>query len=486
MTVFTDRGEYAYEIQKTAMLFFPEARVKDDRGDPDRVELFGSPDRIVCAVYQGGELVLKKEEPPRDPENTEHSLCYSLFTALASLTGETPPWGMLTGVRPTKLMTAKIKQLGEEGALSYFTDRLLVSPEKAELARSVAGTEKEITGRIPDGTYSLYVSIPFCPTRCSYCSFISHSVDSAKKLIPDYLEVLKSEIAGSVAAARALGLSCYSVYIGGGTPTVLTARQLADLMERVSSAVAADGPAEFTVEAGRPDTITSEKLRALREYGADRISVNPQTFSQKVLDAIGRRHTPEQTEEAFLAARDEGFKNINMDLIAGLPGDSADSFAAGLNKALSLSPESVTVHTLALKRSARLVTGEDGQDPPPLSCPAAECAKMVGHALTTLPAAGYPPYYMYRQSRSVGNLENTGFAKKGCECVYNIVMMEETHTVIGAGAGAVTRLTDGEGDIKRICNHKYPFEYIGRFDGDGKNAGIREFYSRRAASEETE
>ncbi|MBQ1552804.1 MAG: coproporphyrinogen dehydrogenase HemZ, partial [Clostridia bacterium] len=177
MTVFTDRGEYAYEIQKTAMLFFPEARVKDDRGDPDRVELFGSPDRIVCAVYQGGELVLKKEEPPRDPENTEHSLCYSLFTALASLTGETPPWGMLTGVRPTKLMTAKIKQLGEEGALSYFTDRLLVSPEKAELARSVAGTEKEIIGRIPDGTYSLYVSIPFCPTRCSYCSFISHSVD---------------------------------------------------------------------------------------------------------------------------------------------------------------------------------------------------------------------------------------------------------------------------------------------------------------------
>ncbi|MBQ9880900.1 MAG: radical SAM protein, partial [Clostridia bacterium] len=235
-----------------------------------------------------------------------------------------------------------------------------------------------------------------------------------------------------------------------------------------------------------PDTITREKLRAIREYGADRISVNPQTFSQKVLDAIGRRHTPGQTEEAFLAARDEGFKNINMDLIAGLPGDSADSFAASLNKALSLSPESVTVHTLALKRSARLVTGEDGQDPPAFSCPAAECAKMVGHALTTLPAAGYPPYYMYRQSRSVGNLENTGFAKKGYECVYNIVMMEETHTVIGAGAGAVTRLTDGEGDIKRICNHKYPFEYIGRFDGDGKNAGIREFYSRRAASEETE
>ena len=404
----------------------------------------------------------------------ERKMAVMLYDMLRDITGYTPPWGILTGVRPAKLMTKLIASKGQEKAVDYFMKELKVSEDKTNLALMVSKNETPIIeGSRPD-SYSLYVSVPFCPTRCSYCSFISHSNESAKKLIPEYVEKLCVEIRETAKIAKDLNLRLESVYIGGGTPTVLTAPQLKKVTDTLSESFDLSGISEYTIEAGRPDSIDSDKLDVIKNCGCSRISINPQTFSDSVLKEIGRNHTGAETLEAFRCAREKGFGNINMDLIAGLPTDTLDSFRETLDKAISLSPENITVHTLALKRSSTIVTEGKRTNSATLT---SEMLKLVQTELTK---AGYEPYYMYRQSKSLGNLENVGWAKKGFEGLYNIYMMEECHTILSVGAGAVIKLKAPHGsEIERIYNYKYPYEYIGNFQEIlNRKQYISEFYSK--------
>ena len=304
---------------------------------------------------------------------------------------------------------------------------------------------------------SLYISIPFCPSRCSYCSFVSHSIAEAGKLIPAYVDCLCRELSIWGELIRRLELKLDTVYIGGGTPTAISAEQLGQIMDAVRANMHMDPVREYTVEAGRPDTITPEKLEVIRSHGATRITINPQTLNDKVLRAIGRKHTAQQAVDAFRLARSLGFANINMDLIAGLPEDTPDSFRDTLDRVIALDPESITVHTLTLKRSAALYAQGGSQ----IANPA---AAMVDYSVRRLPEAGYRPYYLYRQKNTLENLENVGYAKPGFESLYNILIMDETQTILGAGCAASTKLVTPDGQITRIHNHKFPYEYIGRFD----------------------
>jgi oxygen-independent coproporphyrinogen-3 oxidase len=301
------------------------------------------------------------------------------------------------------------------------------------------------------------VGIPFCPTRCRYCSYVSHAIGRAGNLLPEYLQLLLEEIRVIGETAKAQGLRPLAVYIGGGTPTVLDAGQLAALMSRISGSFDTSNLLEYTVEAGRADTITAEKLAAIKAMGAGRVSVNPQSMTPHVLEAIGRRHTPEDVERGFWLAREAGFDWINMDLIAGLPGETPESFAASLGRILALSPENITVHALAVKRSSEMRANGEGPGLGP------KAAEMQRHAAERLKAAGYAPYYLYRQKPAVDNLENTGYAKPGYEAAYNIYSMDDAHNILAAGAGAVSKLMCADKKIKRVFNHKYPYEYISRF-----------------------
>jgi oxygen-independent coproporphyrinogen-3 oxidase len=382
-----------------------------------------------------------------------------LYDLLRALTGYTPPWGILTGVRPAKLMSRLVRDWNEERAAAYFQNELLVQPEKTALAQSVARAEAPVLADSRPESFSLYISIPFCPTRCSYCSFVSHSNEGAKKLIPRYLDHLLREIAATGDLAKQLGLRLESIYIGGGTPTALNAEDLTRITGCIRERFDFSTLREYTIEAGRPDSVTPEKLLAIQNGGATRISINPQTFNDDVLREIGRRHTAKQTKDALVLARSLGFDNINMDLIAGLPTDTVESFQNTLETTLSFLPENVTVHTLALKRAATLVTEQL-----PVG-DAAQTEQMLALAFDALSSAGYAPYYMYRQSNCIGNLENVGWAKQGRECLYNVYMMEECHTVLACGAGAVTKLcVPNSTNVERIFNFKYPYEYIDRFD----------------------
>ena len=462
---------YKYECEKLCQIFFPlEKQCFADEGTAFgpaadeirvRISLRAAPEGTLCACEAfgagaGGAACSRETLPAGSTQ--EEGLARVTVRALSSLTGISPPWGVLTGVRPAKLMRGLLAARGAEAALRVFREEYLVRDDKASLALRVARAEQAL---LADGTpadCSVYVSVPFCPTRCAYCSFVSHSVAQAKKLIPEYVRLLCEEIALTGRVARTLGLRVRSVYIGGGTPTSLSAADLSAVCGALNDAFGAADCPEFTVEAGRPDTVTPEKLSALKAAGVSRISVNPQTFSDAVLERIGRKHTAAETEEKYALARSMGFDNVNMDLIAGLPGDTAEGFAATLAKAIALAPENITVHTLALKRAAALVTG-GGADRA-----AEDTAQMVAYAGTALSAAGYGPYYMYRQSRSAGNLENVGWTVPGRACLYNVYMMEEIHTVLACGGGAVTKLADPPTNrLTRVFNFKYPYEYISRF-----------------------
>ena len=343
-----------------------------------------------------------------------------------------------------------------------FSENYLVSKQKTELADSVANAEQKIISLSKPDSFSIYVSIPFCPTRCSYCSFVSHDMTAGtvKKLMPDYLDCLEKEIEYTAKIANELDLRLESIYWGGGTPTTLEADGIKRIMTAIADSFDLSTLREYTIEAGRPDTVTEEKLKIMKTGGVSRISINPQSFSDNVLKAIGRRHTAEQTVTAFNMARESGFDNINMDLIAGLPEDSLDGFRASLDRAVELAAENITVHTLALKRSSYM--GEQGRVQVQR---ALEASAMLDYTYSTLTDKAYYPYYMYRQSKTLGNLENTGYCKEGRECLYNIFMMEECHSVFALGAGGVTRLKEPRGEkISRIFNYKYPYEYIKDFD----------------------
>lgn len=473
---------YQYEAEKLLRVFFPNEKIHvvfEKTENPEGAVLTTEiTDTHALAVFHDGKTAQKSEAPLAESDDKELLLATQMYKVLTAVTGYTPKWGLLTGIRPSKLLIALQEEMGKENAARYFTERFFVAPEKTALAESVAARENAILATSKPESCSLYVSIPFCPTRCSYCSFVSHAISSpsVKKLIPDYVALLSQEIAETGKMAKELGLNLESVYFGGGTPTTLTAEELGTLLSAVDKAFDLTTVREYTVESGRPDTITKEKLDTLYRGGVTRISINPQTFNDRVLENIGRKHTAAMTEEAFCMARDAGFRNINMDLIAGLPGDTTESFAASIDKAISFTPENITVHTLSLKRSSNM--GTSGTHFDRLQGRAAD--EMLHYAYKALTEQAYFPYYMYRQARTLGNLENTGYTKDGFECLYNIFMMEECHTVFAVGAGAVTKLKAPHGkEIERIFNYKYPYEYISGFaELQKRKAAIMEFYKK--------
>ena len=478
---------FRYEIEKLIRIFLPFEKIAFfDSVVPDDNTVITEIKTIGKDIYAFAELNIKDKKYSdkclisKDTDDLEQEkelrLAICLYNCFTFASGYYPQWGILTGVRPAKLFSRLSGSMGSKNAEEYFRDSFKVSDKKIELCKKTRLGEEKIISLSKSNSFSLYISIPFCPTRCSYCSFVSHSVEQAKKLIPKYVEKLCEEIALTGKKARELNLRLETVYIGGGTPTTLSAEQIKTVMDTVKENFDLSDCLEYTVEAGRPDTITEDKLIAIKNGGATRISINPQTMNDSVLETIGRKHTSAQTVESFKLARTLGFNNINMDLIAGLPSDTYDSFKETLDKVSKLNPESVTVHSLSMKRSSNLTIKGD--------FPEIEIGKiasdMVDYANTFLIKKGIFPYYMYRQSKTVGNLENVGYAKKGAECLYNVYIMDETHSILACGASAVTKLREPGGNyIERIFNFKYPYEYIDRFnDIIARKDGINEFYNK--------
>ncbi len=474
--------DFRYELEKLIRIFMPFEKI-EFHSSVEACETYAvtalEGNTAKAELYLNGkEAVFSRQVTPcENPAKTgELELAQCLFDCFTSLTGYYPQWGILTGVRPAKLFSSLIKAKGEEAAKGYFSETLRVSDSKINLCLNTRKGEENIIALSKPQSFSLYISVPFCPTRCSYCSFVSHSVDKAKKLIPKYVDYLCRELQETGEIAKALNLCLETVYIGGGTPTTLSAEQLTRVFNTVKESFDLSQLREYTVEAGRPDTVTAEKLQAIKAGGATRISINPQTMNDAVLAEIGRKHTALETVNAFKMARSLGFSNINMDLIAGLPTDTLESFKSTLGAVLELNPESVTVHSLSMKRSSSLTVG--GRLPEIEV--GALAGEMVSYACSELSRAGIAPYYMYRQSKTVGNLENVGYAKKGFECLYNVYIMDETHTILACGASAVTKLREPKGSyIERIFNFKYPYEYLDRFEElISRKDGVYKFYNK--------
>jgi oxygen-independent coproporphyrinogen-3 oxidase len=415
-------------------------------------------------------------------DRCETELSRLLYRALEKVTGISSEWGVLTGVRPVKQVNAMIDGgMTKEEIYAKLQNDFLVDRKKCEIAYDTAASQAPFLKRLADGegkTFGLYVSIPFCPTRCSYCSFISQSAsgNGVKKIIPLYIENLCEEIKYTAKITQKAGLKPDTVYFGGGTPTTLSAAQLERIMTAVSEAFDLSEVKEYTVEAGRPDTITADKLAAIKKCGCTRISINPQTLNDDVLKAIGRNHTVEQFYESFSLARSMGFDSVNTDIIAGLPDDSVESFKATVDGLIALSPESITVHTLSIKRSARLNSSDEKREI--MKNPAKQ---MVDYATARLYESGYRPYYLYRQKNMVDNLENIGWVKPGCESLYNIYIMEEVQTIIAVGAAGSTKLRDMKnGRLERVFNYKYPLDYNNNFELMlNRKKEIEEFYAEK-------
>ena len=433
MYLLLKNHDYHFELQNICRLFLPQEKiavVDSDEGLSGLViytalEQDGKHTHLSCRLRLDDfdEVITDSVagDHPSWRDECELCLCTLLYRLFVRLLGFEQTWGIVTGVRPVKLLRRLVAERGEQGALDWMRDRLLVSREKLSLCTQTLENENRLLALSRPESFSLYVSIPFCPTRCDYCSFVSQTVTRAARLIPAYVELLAKELAYTAALAREQGLRLEAVYFGGGTPTTLTAEQLRFLTDTVAREFDLSTVREYTVEAGRPDTVTEEKLRVLKEAGVSRISINPQTLCDEVLLTIGRKHTVQQFYDAFDMARRCGHDNVNTDLIAGLPGDTYDGFAATLRGILELSPESVTVHTLSMKRASNLSLQKRAD-----YRVADDAVRMVALTAARLPENGYQPYYLYRQSRTVGNQENVGYALKGHACVYNIDMMEET------------------------------------------------------------
>lgn len=477
MHLYLRGQDYHFELENVCRLFLPLEKVVTHH-DEEPAETEGL--IVQCDMAEAGEgyaLSCRVQLDGFDEKNVvtvpngadyELELCTLLYHLLVKLLGFTHGWGLITGVRPVKLLRRLTREMGAEAALDYYRNKLLVGEEKASLCQTTLQTEDKLLALSRPDSFSLYISIPFCPTRCDYCSFVSQTVVQAKKLIPTYVEQLCREIAYTGELARQLGLRLETVYFGGGTPTTLSAEQLTALFRAVESAFDLSTVREYTVEAGRPDTVTPEKMAAIHAAGVGRVSINPQTLQPAVLAGIGRKHTVEQFYDAFEMARKAGFTNINTDLIAGLPGDDYNGFSDTLERILTLNPESVTVHTLSMKRASNIML----QHRPDFGVED-DAVRMVRLSAQKLPQAGYIPYYLYRQSRTVGNQENVGWSKPGYEGLYNVYIMDETHTILGCGAGAVSKLKQpGTDYLERIFNYKFPYEY---------NSGLEEMLSRKQA-----
>ena len=479
MNLYVKNHNFHFELENLTRLFFPNEKITviRDFSEPQPPCIYTEvSDKITISVNIGSfnksETAVKKLTDD-DNELVSAQLLYKL---LCDFTGLTQPWGILTGVRPVKLLRRLAEESNEEQAVKKFENDFFVSNEKIALSRETEHNERKILELSKPESFSLYVGIPFCPSRCSYCSFVMASIERAEKLIEPYTKLLCEEIKQTAEIANKLGLRLETVYFGGGTPTTLSAEQLDTVLRTVNKSFDMSTCREFTVEAGRPDTIDIAKLLALKENKVDRISINPQTVNDEVLKTIGRKHTAQQFFEAFELARKCGFDNINTDLIAGLPTDTPESFKNSLDSIVRLNAECITVHTLCMKRASRLTTEGVTLD----LQQARDAREMLAYTQNILGQNEYIPYYMYRQSRMVGNLENVGWSKKGFESLYNVYVMDETHTILACGSGGVTKLKRNNPDyLERIFNFKYPYEYIDRFDElIQRKSGIMQFYGQ--------
>lgn len=479
MNLYVKNHNFHFELENLTRLFFPNEKITEirDFSEPQPPYIYTEvSDKITISVNIGSfnksETAVKKLTDD-DNELVSAQLLYKL---LCDFTGLTQPWGILTGVRPVKLLRRLAEESNEEQAVKKFEKDFFVSNEKIALSRETEHNERKILELSKPESFSLYVGIPFCPSRCSYCSFVMASIERAEKLIEPYTKLLCEEIKRTAEIANKLGLRLETVYFGGGTPTTLSAEQLDTVLRTVNKSFDMSTCREFTVEAGRPDTIDIAKLLALKENKVDRISINPQTVNDEVLKTIGRKHTAQQFFDAFELARKCGFDNINTDLIAGLPTDTPESFKNSLDSIVRLNAECITVHTLCMKRASRLTTEGVTLD----LQQARDAREMLAYTQNILGQNEYIPYYMYRQSRMVGNLENVGWSKKGFESLYNVYVMDETHTILACGSGGVTKLKRNNPDyLERIFNFKYPYEYIDRFDElIQRKSGIMQFYGQ--------
>ncbi len=401
-----------------------------------------------------GRLLREKADVP-----SRRRLLQNVYYAAAMHFIAPPKWGSLSGVRPSKLTT---KQLLEGGSLAsadkLLKERYHVSPERRKLCLEASRASVAAVEKLAPGDICLYVGIPFCPTRCSYCSFVSGDIARCAHLLSPYLEALEREIAHVGRLVKAAGKRIRALYIGGGTPTTLTAEQLKALMEALNRHFDLTGLIEYTIEGGRPDTLNLKKLQTVRALGCDRMSINPQSMNDAVLAAVGRRHTAQQTLRAYEAAREAGFAGINMDLIAGLPEDTVESFADSLQQVLDLSPSNITVHTLAIKKGADLFFDRE-------ALPTAQAVEeMLRITEEKLRGAGYTPYYLYRQKYMSGSFENVGWCKPGYEGWYNIYMMEELCSILSLGGGGMTKINLPNGRLERFHNPKFPQQYLEKIE----------------------
>ena len=387
------------------------------------------------------------------------TLQQSYYKAAVQLLPAEPAWGALAGVRPTKISTKHILAGGTpKSADKLLKDVYYVTPERRKLAVDCSVSTVRAAHLLEDTDVSLYVGVPFCPTRCAYCSFVSRTVGKKTELLEPYLNALLKEIQVTGKLLTQSGRMVRTIYIGGGTPTTLSAPQMAKLLDTIRESFDLSRCIEFTVEGGRPDTLDEEKLRAIFEHGADRMSINPQTMEDHVLRACGRPHKATDVVRAYGEAVSAGFKAINMDLIAGLPNDSIEGFKRSLDAVAALNPANITVHTLALKKGADLFEKR-------VSLPSAEdVTEMVAYANETLRALGYKPYYLYRQKYMSGSFENVGWSRDDLDCLYNIYMMEEVHTIISLGGGGMNKVNLPGGKIERFHNPKFPEQYIEMLD----------------------
>ena len=479
MNLYVKNHNFHFELENLTRLFFPNEKITviRDFSEPQPPCIYTEvSDKITISVNIGSFNKSETAVKRLTDDDNELVSAQLLYKLLCDFTGLTQPWGILTGVRPVKLLRRLAEESNEEQAVKKFENDFFVSNEKIALSRETEHNERKILELSKPESFSLYVGIPFCPSRCSYCSFVMASIERAEKLIEPYTKLLCEEIKRTAEIANKLGLRLETVYFGGGTPTTLSAEQLDTVLGTVNKSFDMSTCREFTVEAGRPDTIDIAKLFALKENKVDRISINPQTVNDEVLKTIGRKHTAQQFFEAFELARKCGFDNINTDLIAGLPTDTPESFKNSLDSIVRLKAECITVHTLCMKRASRLTTEGVTLD----LQQARDAREMLAYTQNILGQNEYIPYYMYRQSRMVGNLENVGWSKKGFESLYNVYVMDETHTILACGSGGVTKLKRNNPDyLERIFNFKYPYEYIDRFDElIQRKSGIMQFYGQ--------
>lgn len=486
-----------YYIQTLCMVFFPGATFGKNEEPADGVPEVSvstfvdeSGARFAYASMKLNDrqceatVAVPDEDEATIATPTNLAVGRAMFAAGKELLGHIPPWGILTGVRPAKVAGSLLSAgRGVVKAKKILHDEFFLNPQKAALAVSVASTEHKLLKKLEPNTCSIYISIPFCPSRCSYCSFVSYTTPRLLSMIDDYVDALITELDETLALTKELGFRVSTVYIGGGTPTTLSAEQLEMIFSKLEEHIDVSGLDEFTLEAGRPDTITEEKLAVARAHGVTRVSVNPQTLNDTILREIGRRHTTDDFYRAYDIAKRSGIRDINVDLIAGLPGDDFANFSETIDKVLELRPSNITVHTFCVKKASDALRNNSGI----YSLSGGDAAKCITYSQLNTKFAGYKPYYMYRQKNTVGNLENVGYALEGHEGLYNIYMMEEVQTIFAVGAGAVTKLVrkkhDGELEMKRMFKPKYPYEYLRDINGDesegGDAAGVSEAKNSR-------